>query len=412
MATYTYTAKDASGKKVTGSLVADSRQEAMSSLHAQNLVPTDLAGGAQLAARPTHTTKKPGGWFGGGGTVSLNQKAVFCRQLAISVNAGVSLRESLESIASDEEHPPFRRVQDDIIEKLHAGKTFSEALTPHTRVFSPLFVALVRAAEEAGSLPETLNELANTLERSEKLASRIRSITAYPLFVAVFFTIVCAIMTIFVLPRFQSIFEGFNAKLPLITRIVFGANRLAIHYLPVALVVLGLVLAGLTLYARTTTGRAHIDGFKLRIPFFGTCLRKYAVSRFCRNLAIMVRGGVPVVTAMEMSAATSGNKAVEQAFMRARERVMGGASMASSMEGDKMFPRMVVRMVNVGESAGRLPEVLEKVADMYDDQVEAAIMVATSLFEPVIICVFGAVVLVLVLAIYVPVFTIAGNTGS
>ena len=410
MARFTYTARDEHGVLVRSAVEAESRHQALATLRTRELTALELQ--EELAAGGRSATGAPRArrWRGLGTTrVTVGQKAAFCRQLSISVNAGVSLREALESYAADEDHPSFRRVVEDIVVQLHAGKNFSDALASHVRLFSPLFVALIRAAEESGSLPATLEELANSLERSERLANRIRSITAYPMFVAIFFTIVCLVMTLFVVPKFQNIFAGFHTKLPLITRVVFGANRFFVEHLILFAFGAFVAVAACVLYARSGAGRRQVDRMKLRIPFFGMCMRKFAVSRFCRNLAIMLRGGVPVATAMEMSAATSGNLELEKAFLAARDRIVAGSSIAASLERDRTFPRLVVRMVNVGESSGRLPVVLEKVADLYDDQVEASIMVATSLFEPLVICLFGAVVLVLVMAIYYPVFTVAAH---
>ncbi len=260
---------------------------------------------------------------------------------------------------------------------------------------------------ESGSLPETLERLASSLERSERLISKIRSITAYPIFVAVFFVIVCLVMTLFVLPKFEAVFKSYKAGLPTLTRVVFGLNRFVLNNLPViALVVLGVCVA-VSLWIRTAPGRRWLDRAKLRVPFFGACLRKYAVARFARNLAILLRGGVPVATGMEMAAATCDNSALEASLLAARNRILDGNSISGSLEQDPTFPRMLVRMVGVGESTGRLPEVLDRLADMYEQQVEASILVATAMFEPVIICFFGIVILVLVLAVYIPVFTVA-----
>ncbi len=404
MAVFSYTARNAQGEGSRGTIRSATRPDALAALRARGLTPVTLEelGGGNAPSR----ARAPGAALFGG-SVSLGEKAVFCRQLAISVGSGVSLREALESIASDEDHVVLRRVLGDIVRRLHDGSTFSEALAQHGGVFPPIFVSLIRSAEESGSLPETLERLASSRERSERLISKIRSITAYPIFVAVFFVIVCLVMTLFVLPKFEAVFKSYKAGLPTLTRVVFGLNRFVLNNLPViALVVLG-VCVSVSLWIRTAPGRRWLDRAKLRVPFFGACLRKYAVARFARNLAILLRGGVPVATGMEMAAATCDNSALEASLLAARNRILDGNSISGSLEQDPTFPRMLVRMVGVGESTGRLPEVLDRLADMYEQQVEASILVATAMFEPVIICFFGIVILVLVLAVYIPVFTVA-----
>ena len=408
MPVYAYIAKDIHGEVVRATVKADSRHAALGRLRSRELTPISLeeVGGGSGKDRPKAVRRalfQP--------RISLSDRAILCRQLATSVNAGVSLRESIESIAVDQDHPGLKRVLGDIVEQLHVGLTFSEALARHPDVFDLQFVALIRAAEESGSLPQTLEQLADTLERNQRLANRVRSITAYPIFVAVFFVIVGIIMTLVILPRFQKIFSGMHARLPLMTRIVFGANQFVVDNILYLVVVVVTLIVAAVLFGRTYGGQLFYDRLKLKLPLFGPCILKFTVAKFCQNLAIMLRGGVPVAMAMELSADTCGNRVMQKALLQARDRVIGGSGIANSLEEDKRFPRLVVRMVNVGESSGRLPEVLDRVAQVYEDQVESAIMVATSLFEPIVICFFGIIVLVTVLAIYMPIFSAAGHSG-
>jgi type IV pilus assembly protein PilC len=408
MPVYQYTARNAAGETVKASVTAASRYEALAALYGQGLTVVALEGAddSMLAAAVPARGRLAGGRHLRFGTVSLTERAVFCRQLAISVSSGISLREALESIAADAEHDRLAGILNEVIRGLHAGQTFSQAIASQGQVFNRLFVALIRAAEEAGTMAETLNYLATTLEKSDRLARKVRSITAYPMFVLVIFCVACTVMTVFVLPRFQSVFGSFHAQLPLLTRMVLRVNGFIISHTAVILVTLLALVGALVAYGRTASGRMTIDRLKLRLPFFGSILRKMAVARFCRNLGVMIRGGVPVASAIEIGSEALGNQVMEQALAASRERIMAGSDIASSLD-RKIFPKLVIRMVGVGESSGRLPEVLEKVSDMYDDQIEGSIMVATSLFEPLIICAFGAVILILVMAIYLPVFTMA-----
>jgi len=409
MATFTYTAKQDDGEMVRATLRADSRHAALGQLRSRGLIPLSVEESGR--GRKRTRTRKRGSFTRWGGAISTADRALFCRQLAISVNAGVPLREALESITEDLDKPGFKRVLEHIVDQLHSGVSFSDALAQHPNTFNTLFVALIKAAEEAGSLPQTLEELAVAEERSQRLQTKIRSITAYPIFVAIFFCIVCVIMTLFVLPKFQEIFSGYDSELPRITQLVFGLNQFVIDNALVIGGIIGVTIIGLYIWSRTTAGQYMFDALKLKLPYFGPCIMKFSVARFCQNFSTMMRGGVPVATAMEMAAATCGNRIMEQSLLQARDRIIAGAGISESLERDVKLPRLVVRMVSVGESSGRLPEVLERISVVYEEQVEAAVMVATSLFEPLVICFFGIVVLILVMAVYLPVFTAAQGSA-
>ena len=413
MTPYTYTAKDASGKVIRSSLRAPSQMAALADLRTQGLAvmdiyaeetPADAAGPAAKQTRP-----KPRWSWRPPGRVPTSELAMFSRQLSIAVESGMPLREALESIAEDLEHPALADSVKGVVQDLHSGQSFSSALKLRKRAFGPLFAELMRAAEESGSLSRTLQQLSLYLERSEQLEKKIKRSTSYPLFVGVFFCIVCFVMTTFVLPQFQQIFDGFDAKLPLLSRMVFTLNQTVLSAAP--WIGLGLILtgAGFVWWRRSTAGRRRLDQLKLQIPLMGSWLRKFAMARFCRNMAMMLRGGVPVTTAIEITSSIGDNQVLKESILKARERLISGMSMSDSLGQDPEFPRLVVRMVAMGEESSRLPEVLEKVSDVYEDQVEGSITVAMALLEPLVICVFGVIVLLLILAIYMPVFTIGSN---
>jgi type IV pilus assembly protein PilC len=404
---YQYSGRDSSGKVTKGSLEAATRFDALAVLQERGLTVIDLKGGeaADILAEQKATGSHKHSWnlnF----KITLSERAAFCRQMAVSVGAGITLRESLETIAEDMENPAFRSLLQKIGSKLDDGLTFSQALAGHEKIFNKLFIALIRAAEESGSMPKTLDYLANAMEKADKLDNKIRSITAYPMFVAIVFSIVAIIMTVFVLPSFQKVFSSFNADLPWLTRTVLAANNFILRHGLVIIFAIVLLAALLIGYIRTISGRIVFDRLVLHVPFFGTCLLKLGVARFCRNLGIMVSSGVPIASALAITSEVLGNKAMEGALRKSLERVIAGSDISSSLD-PKMFPKLMIRMIRTGESSGRLPEILNKVSDMYEDQVENSVLMATSLFEPVIICVFGAIILVLVMAVYLPVFTVA-----
>ncbi len=409
MENYVYTARDADGSVVEASIRAESRHGAISELRGRGFTVVELDEVSE--ARRVEKAIRRGGrgpWRLFGRRVRAAEMAVLCRQLAISTSAGVPLREALESMVGDLDHVFLRDTLGDVVAKLHEGNSFSAALARHPRVFNDLFVALVRSAEESGSLPKTLVHLSESLERRERLTRKIKSITAYPAFVGAFFVLICAAMTLFVLPSFQETLSSLTSReLPALTRIVFGLNRAMITNLPALAVAVAGLVAAFTLYRRSPSGRYQLDALKLGLPVIGRSLRKMSVARFCQNLAIMVNGGVPITHAMEIASRVCGNRILEDALMIARQKIIAGSDISTSLAERQVFPNLVTRMVRVGETSGRLPEVLEQVAKAYEDEVEGEVTMLTSLLEPVLICLFGGFILILVLAIYLPVFTMS-----
>ena len=411
MGVYSYIAKNKEGIEIRSSVDATTRLEALESLRKKGLTVVDLFGIEcdKINSAPIKVTGKRTHKIFTSKKVKMGDLAIFCRQLAISVNAGVPLRDALESIGQELEQPKLRLAVMDMVSQLNDGKSFSDAVSAHPKYFNVMFCGLIKVAEESGKLPSTLQQLANYLERTDKLQRRIKAMAAYPMFIAGFFVVVCLIMTLFILPQFTDIFGGFGADLPVFTTVVFGVNSFFLdHFVEIFIGIVVLVF-GLILYMRTPTGEYRKDKLKLALPYVGDLALKYVLARFCRSLAIMVHSGVPISTALEICSEATGNKVLEQTVLEVRDRILNGHGIAASLSKSGIFPGLVVRMVSVGEESGQLPEVLEKVADLYEDQVEISIMTTMGLFEPVIICVFGAFVLVIVLAIYMPIFTVSTN---
>lgn len=413
MAVFAYTVKTDDGRVIQATIEAGTRQEALSQIRSRLsgavIALAEPSRPQALAGRETPPPIERAAPRLRSGRIRPRDLAIFFRQMAISVNAGVPLRDSLESITHDLEHAAFRRVLLGVAEQLHEGRSFSQSLASQGRVFPQICVALIRTAEEAGSMAQTLDQLAASIEKNVALARKVRSITAYPAFVAGFFVIVLGIMTFFILPQFEKVFSGWDAQLPFLTRTVFAFNKAVVSHAIPALVVLAVLVVALVAWGRTASGALTIDRLLLRLPLFGVNIKKLALARFCKNLAIMIRGGVPIASAIEITAAVAGNRAIELALLGARDRIVRGSDITSGLADEGLFPRLLIRMVGVGETSGRLPEVLDRVATNYEDDVEGAIMTITSVFEPVIIVVFGAVVLTFVMAIYLPVFTVASH---
>jgi type IV pilus assembly protein PilC len=415
LATFVYMAKDNDGNVVEESLQAKHRYDALAEIRANGLTVVNLNEvdvTTRGKAKPTpKVDRKPKASSFFAPRVKAGEMAIFCRQLAISVTAGVALRDALESIVEDLENMTMRQTLEAVVAELHEGSSFSKAIAKYPKVFDELFVALIRAAEESGSMATTLTHLSDSLERRERLVRKIRGITAYPIFIGGFFILIGGVMTIFVLPKFADSLEGIGGTLPTLTRVVFGINGFLLDNLPAIFAgTLGLI-AAFILFRRTPGGRGHLDRMKLKVPLFGSCIKKISIARFCQNLAIMVNGGVSITQAIEISADICGNNVLRTALLKARERIIAGSDISASLIEGRVFPALVTRMVSVGEASGRLPEVLDQVSSAYEDQVEGEIMIVTALLEPILICFFGGFILILVLAIYLPVFTMSKGVG-
>lgn len=415
MGVFSYIAKNKDGQEIRSSIDASTRLEALEALRKKGLTVVDLFGiehekaGAAPQPTPTKPDMKAKRKAFTSGKVKMGDLAIFCRQLAISVNAGVPLRDALDTIGQELEQPVLQKAVLDIVDKLNDGKSFSQAVATHPRIFNVMFCGLVKVAEESGKLPSTLLQLAEYLERTDKLQRRIKAMAAYPKFIAGFFIIVCLIMTLFILPQFTDIFGGLGAELPIFTTVVFGINAFFVKHIVEIFALVIVVTAVLVFYGRTSAGIYQKDKLKLKTPYVGDLALKYVLARFCRSLSIMVDSGVPISSALEICAEATGNQVLQRTVLDVRDRILTGHGIADSLSQADIFPGLIVRMVSVGEDSGQLPEVLGKVADLYEDQVEVSIMTAMALFEPIIICVFGAFVLIIVLAIYMPMFTISSS---
>lgn len=417
MATFNYIAKNKDGQNIRSTIEAANRLEALEFLRKKGLTVVDLVASEvgkpktmvskSEKKKPDGARKKKTSLFSA--KAKMGDLAIFCRQLAISVTAGVPLRDALETIGEDMEQPALRHAVMDIVAQLNDGKNFSEAAASHPKVFNVMFCGLIKVAEESGKLPQTLKQLAEYLERTDKLQRRIKAMSAYPMFIGGFFIVVCLIMTLFILPQFTDIFSGFGSKLPPFTVFVFAVNNFFVNHVIEIFIGVIVTIATLVFYGRTDKGAYRKDKLKLATPYAGDLIMKYVLARFCRSLSIMVHSGVPISTALEICGQAAGNMVIERTIGSVREKIITGHRIAESLAESGIFPGLVTRMVSVGEDSGQLPEVLEKVSELYEDQVETSIMTTMALFEPVIICVFGGFVLVLIMAIYLPIFTVSST---
>ena len=406
MATFSYVARTRTGAQKRGTIVADNRDAAMMRLNQMGLVADKLV-----------ETK---GVLAGAARVNLNRKVkgaellVFTRQLSTIVSAGLPLMQGLDILAEQCEDANFAAIINAVGQEVESGETFSDALRKFPRAFPELYVSMVRAGEAGGDLDGVLLQLADYLEESEDLKRRIKSAMTYPV-VAFSMIIVIAIgLIIFVVPQFAEIFGSFGKKLPLPTQMLINASNFLRQWWS-WVVILGVLIGtgvGVKLYGKTPVGRYNLDSLRLRMPVFGSLLRKVAISRFTRTLSTLTRSGVAILQAMEIVERTAGNEVYARAIRAAGESVRNGETLAEPLARAQVFPAMVTRMIGVGEKTGALENMLMKIADFYDSEVRATVDALTSLIEPILIGLMGVVVGGIVIALFMPILQLSSLVGQ
>jgi type IV pilus assembly protein PilC len=345
-----------------------------------------------------------------GSGVSAKDLQIFTRQLATMIDAGLPLVQCLDILAAQTENKSFKKVLTSVKNTVEQGSTFSDALKKHPRVFDELYVNLVAAGEVGGILDTILNRLAVYIEKAVKLRGQLKSAMFYPTGILVVAIAVIAVMLIKVIPTFEAMYKDMgNAQLPGATRVVISISHgfLDKWYL-FAGTVFGLVFGWIGL-RRTEGGREATDRFLLRVPIIGGVLRKIVVARFTRTLGTLLSSGVPILDALDICARTSGNRVVQKGILRAKDKISEGHDMAGPLAESRVFPTMVVQMIGVGEQTGAMDQMLQKIADFYEEEVDTAVAGLTSLIEPVMMAFLGVVVGGLIIAMYLPIFKLAGN---
>ena len=344
--------------------------------------------------------------------VTTPDVVVFARQFATMINAGLPLIQSLDILQSQQENKTFKKVLKEIKESVEEGSTLAEAIGKYPKIFDNLFINMVAAGEVGGILDTILNRLSAYMEKAMKLKKQVKGAMTYPIIVLVIAFIVIAVILVFVIPVFEKMFADFGGALPAPTQIVVNLSRFAkgnIHYMIGALIVF--VFAFKRFYG-TEKGRVIVDDVMLKLPVFGPLLRKVAVAKFTRTMGTMLSSGVPILEALGIVAKTAGNKTVEAAIYSVRSGITEGRTMADPLGESGVFPSMVVQMVAVGESTGALDSMLGKIADFYDDEVDAAVANLTSMIEPFMMVFLGTTIGGLVVSMYLPIFKMASMVGG
>ena len=333
---------------------------------------------------------------------------IFTRQLATLIDSGLPLLRSLNVLAKQERDKVLKNTINKIADSVQSGNTFSDALALHPRIFNDLYVNMVKAGEVGGVLELVLNRLSEFQEKAAKIKNKVVAAMVYPGIVMTMAVAIMGFLLVFIVPKFELIFHDLlgDKPLPPVTRFVIGTSDFLKNH---GLIVLGIVVAAVTLYkfiGRTRGGRLVIDSFKLRMPLFGNLNRKTAISRFARTLGTLVTSGVPILQALNITRETAGNSSIARAISQVHESVKEGESIVQPLEASRTFPPMVVSMVDVGEETGKLPEMLLKIADVYDDEVDNAVAAITSMLEPIMIVFLALIVGTIVLALFTPLISI------
>ncbi len=399
MSAYRYTAKDRSGRSVAGVMEANDERSMLEILRKQELVVITL--------KPDKQKAKIGKAAKGGGKIKLQELVLFSRQLATMIDSGIPLMQALEILTEQIDNKGFKAIVAEVKKDVATGSSFNEALGKHPRAFSPLFVNMVKAGESSGALDDIMERLASYLEKTDHLVRKVKSAMVYPTVVVCMAMAITLVLMLKVVPVFKSIFADFGGELPLPTQILINIS----DFLLASFVIwVGGAFGGIVLlkrFAKTEKGRLFFDAQKLRMPIFGILLRKVAVSKFTRTLATLVKSGVPILQALEIVGKTSGNVIIENAIEKVRQSIRDGENITTPLMRSKVFPPLVVRMISVGEQTGELEKMLTKIADFYDDQVDASVSALTSLIEPLVIAFLGIVIGGIVICMFMPIFKLS-----
>ena len=403
MPVYVWVAETKRGRKLKGEIDAANESIALNQLKKRNFKvkklkpkPKDLLGNISFL-KPKVTNK---------------DIVIFTRQFSTMIDAGLPLVQGLTILAEQSENPTFKTMLKEITRDVEGGSTLAEAMKKHPKVFDALFVNLIAAGEVGGILDTILRRLATFIEKAEKLKSKVKGALTYPTVVVGVAIIVIAVILVFVIPVFEDMFKSFGSALPTPTQMVVDLSRFLKGNIHWVLLALGAFVYALKRYRNTSSGRRQTDTLLLKLPVFGDLLKKTAVARFTRTLGTMIGSGVPILDALEIVAKTAGNVIIEEIIYEVRSSIAEGQTIAEPLSENDVFPGMVIQMISVGEATGALDSMLEKIADFYDEEVDAAVAALTSMLEPLLMLFLGGSIGGLVIAMYLPIFGMAAAMGG
>jgi len=396
MPNFEYVAKDQNGNAVNGLVEGQDRKSAIEQLRKKNLVIVSMEEGKAKSKTPLS--------FSFGKAAKLEDIVIFSRQLATMVDAGISLVSAFDILGEQAEKPAFKKILLKVRDDIQTGNSLSECFAKYPAVFSPLFVNMVKAGESSGMLDDILERLANYLEKTNTLIRKVKSALTYPAIITLMAITITMILLVKVVPVFEEIFAGFGADLPTPTMILIAVSNAIRKYFIWTLGGIGLTVFAIFRYVKTDKGRLAVDKLVFRLPVFGNLAKKVAISKFTRTFSTLTKSGVPILTSLDIVGKTAGNKVVEAAVTKVHNSIREGESIAGPLSQSPVFPPMVVRMISVGEQTGQLEKMLSKIADFYDEQVDAAVSGLTSLIEPLIIAFLGIAIGGIVICMFLPIF--------
>jgi len=404
VATYRYSAMDANGRTVSGTLEADSFElvrAKLSDLSYHVLSIRQARGGASLKEALNNMQR-----------VKLRDLVMFSRQFATMIDAGLSVVKCLDILQKQTRNTKLKEVIGEIKRDVAGGMSLTESVQKHPRIFSPLYVNMIRSAEAGGILDTVLDRLSGFLEKEQETRNKIKSAMTYPVVVFSFAMLMLVGLLFFVLPKFKGIFETMGLQLPLSTKILLNSSTYLKQYWYIGIALTAGSVVVMKIFSRTDKGKYAIDSAKLRLPIFGDLILKTAVSRFARTFGTLISSGVPVLRALEIVSDTAGNRVISETVVRASQSIKEGEKISTPLFGSKIFPVMVTQMIAVGEETGRLDQMLDKVSNFYDDEVDNTLKSLTSLIEPLMIVGLGLIVGFIAVSVISPIYSLVGSLGS
>ena len=432
MPKFRYTAMDSRGVETQGEVEAENQTAAISKIREKNLFPTEVTDTAAKVGKKTAPGTKTGAGKTASGTgkglkkdigfkmpqlpskVKTKQLMTFTRQLATLVDAGLPLVRSLDVLSKQEKHPSLKKALSDMSESINTGSTFAEALAHHPKIFDKLYVNMAKAGEVGGVLDVVLVRLAEFMEKAQKIKNKVVSAMVYPIVVMVMAIGILMFLMIFIIPKFKDIFKDLmeGARLPPLTEFVIAVSDIVRNDFLAVVIVIAVIVITIRVFSKTKAGKLLLDRFKLNAPVFGSLIRKTVISRFSRTLGTLMSSGVPVLQALNIVRDTAGNEVIARAVSQVHDAVKEGENMAPPIEATGVFPSMVVSMIQVGEETGDLPDMLSKVADSYEDEVDNAVAGITSIIEPLLIIFLAVMVGTIVIALFLPLISIIGELSK
>jgi type IV pilus assembly protein PilC len=396
MPSFVYTAREtATGREIRNSVDAANEQSAIAALLNRNLLVVSIQ--EKLAKKGKAQ----------GGKVSLSDLVVFTRQLATMIDAGIAIVQALQALAEQTPNKAMRDVLNDVCSRVQSGESYSEALQKHPKVFNRLYVSMISAGEKGGMIAEIMARLATYLENTERLRKKVKTALMYPAAVTTVAIGITTFLLVKVIPVFKDVYSGFGAKLPGPTQVLMDISDLVRHWFVLLVILAGAAIWGWLSFIKTKSGREFWDAKRIKLPIFGSIAHKICLARFTRTLASLIRSGVPILEVLQIVSQTVGNVIMEKAIKTAMGDIERGEGISVALGKNPIFPSMIIRMLSAGEQTGKIDEMLERVSNFLDGEIEATLSGLMSLLEPIMICVLGVLIGGMVICMFLPIFNLA-----